>query len=180
MFRQLKCFLKFRKQEMLLQSAAIGMNSSVDIARDRHIVMLDYDVKDRDVVVRSIEELQRFWNLSDAYVFSTKNGFHVMLWYDIIPYSRLVMIINYAADVDPMFKQISRFYLHKTLRVEGKHPYRDIKFSGIVRGVRAPTGEEWEIGELKRKEHLMLVDPQGFAKDKPMPFPQPQDVSARA
>lgn len=150
------------KQEMLLRSAAIGMDSTVDIARDRHIIILDYDTKDRAKVVESVEELQQFWNLADAMVFRTKNGFHVFFWQDIVPYGRLKQIIEFAKDVDPMYKAISHIYRHKTVRVEGKHAVRDIKFEGIIAGVREPTVEEWELGDMKRREHLRLVDPEGF------------------
>lgn len=147
-----------KTKEMQLQSTALGMNSSVDVAKDRHIVMLDYDIKDQDVVTASVMELQEFWNLSDAYVFATKNGHHVFFWYDNhTPYDRLRMIIEYARDVDPLYKQISRIYRHKTLRVAGKHAKPDIRFVGIISGPREPTDEEWDIGELKRKEHLTLV-----------------------
>ena len=150
---------RHRKDDFDIQYMAIGVNSSTDITKDKHIIMLDFDVKDRGLVVKSVEELQVFWNLAEAHIFVSKNGFHVFFWYDQVPYGRLKMIIEYARDVDPMFKFISRFYDHKTLRVIGKHKVRDIAFEGIVRGVREPSEDEKEIGEMKRREHLMLLDP---------------------
>lgn len=155
-------FFRARKQEMLLRSAAIGMDSTVDVVRDRHILVLDYDTADIAVVVESVEELQQFWNLADVMVFRTKNGFHAFGFYDLMPFGRLVQIIEYAKDVDPLFKAMSHVYRHKTIRVEGKHPLRDIQFVGIISGPREPTKEEWELGEMKRMEHLRLVDPEGI------------------
>lgn len=152
-----------RRSEMTKRALAIGMNSWINIDQDRHIVMLDYDVSDRGVVVRSVEELQAFWALSDAYLFKTKKGYHVFFWYDIVPYERLRMIIDFARDVDPMYKHISRYYDHKTIRVAGKYKEQDIKFMGIVPG-RKPMKDEWQTGELKRMEHLSLVDPDGMRK----------------
>jgi hypothetical protein len=124
---------------------------------DLHIVMLDYDVNDRQIVVESVEELQEFWKLSDAYVFKTKNGYHVFFWFDQCPYERVRMIIDYARSVDPMYKYVSRFYAHKTIRVKGKYEIRDIAFEGVIPGKRDPTDDEWEIGELKRIEHARLI-----------------------
>jgi hypothetical protein len=158
----IKGFFRARKQEMLLRSAAIGMDSTVDIVNDRHILVLDYDVRELSRVVASVEELQQFWNLSDVMIFRTKNGFHAFGFYDIMPFGRLRQIIEYAKDVDPLFKALSYVYRHKTVRVEGKHPLRDIQFVGIISGLREPTQEEWDLGEMKRMEHLRLVDPEGI------------------
>jgi hypothetical protein len=146
-----------RDDDMKLRSFAIGVNSSVDITQDFHCVFLDFDVTDQAKVVLSVEECQRFWDLSDFHVWKTKNGFHAIGWYDHLPYERVKMIIDYARFVDPMFKMISKYHMHKTLRVAGKHVDRDIRFVGIVSGVRTPSSVEWELGELKRKEHLALV-----------------------
>jgi len=161
-WRDIKGFFRVRKQEMLLRSAAIGVDSTVDVENDRHIIILDFDIGELSRVVDSVEELQQFWNLSDAMVFKTKNGYHVFFWYDIIPYGRLLQMIEFARWVDPMYKSISHIYRHKTVRVEGKHPLRDIQFVGIISGLREPTQEEWDLGEMKRMEHLRLVDPEGI------------------
>lgn len=154
-FVQFRDWWKLRNAEMQLRQSAVGMNSS--IGDDKHIVMLDYDVKNREKVVESVEELQKFWNLSDCYIFRTKNGYHAFFWFDQIPYERLRMIVDYAKYVDPMYKYISRFYAHKTIRVQGKYTVQDIAFEGIVPGQRDPSDDEWEIGEMKRKEHANLI-----------------------
>jgi hypothetical protein len=142
---------RHQKQEMLLQSAAIGINSTVGV--DAHIVMLDYDEKNIEKIIHSVIELQEFWNLSDAFIYQTRNGHHVMFWYDIVPYGRLKMIIEFAKYVDPMYKLISKFYNHKTLRVAGKYSERDIFFLDKIEGDREPSTEEMEIGNLKMREH---------------------------
>jgi hypothetical protein len=161
MFEQFKSFKRFIKlnklidEEIILKQSAIGMNSTV--GDNLHILMADYDIKNRSKVVESIEEMQKFWNLSDAYIFRTKNGYHVFFWYDIMPYTRVCQIIGYGKFIDPMYVNISKYYSHKTIRVKGKYKIQDIAFEGIVPGCRDPTDEEWEIGELKRKEHAFLI-----------------------
>ncbi len=152
-------FFKWRKlikQEIELQQTAIGINSTV--GADSHIVMLDYDEKDMDKVIESIIELQEFWNLSDAFIYQTRNGHHVFFWYDQIPYERLKMIIDFARYVDVMYKYISRFYNHKTLRVVGKYKDRDIFYIEKIDGRRKATKDEKEIGELKRMEHSQYIN----------------------
>lgn len=140
-----------------LHGFAIGINSFVNREKDLHILMLDYDTKKFSDVLSSVHELIDFWNLSDAYIYATKRGFHVFFYFDLMPYSRARMIINYAKHVDPMYKHISRFYDHKTIRTAGKYKERDISFVKVVDGKRTPTLEELELGEAKLKEHQALL-----------------------
>jgi len=135
----------------------VGFNSSVNIEDNVHILMLDFDIKDIVKVKESVRECQEFWNLADAYIYETKNGFHVLFYYDHMPFERCKMIIDYAKHVDPMFKYISKFYSHKTLRTAGKHKRNDIKFKLLVPGMREPMQPEWLLGELKRREHGHLL-----------------------
>jgi hypothetical protein len=151
-------FIKWNKRSELernLRALAIGVNSHVDI--DNHIVMLDYDVQEIDKVIDSIIELQEFWNLSDAWIHQTTNGHHVFFWYDQVPYGRLKQIIDFARHVDPMYKYISKYHNHKTLRISGKYRKRDIYFIDTIKGRRKPTIDEVEIGELKRAERGSLA-----------------------
>jgi hypothetical protein len=154
-FRQ---WLKLKNQEMEIRSLAIGINSTVDLTQDKHIVMLDYDIHDIKKVIESVYELQGFWDLSDAFIFRTKNGHHAFFWYDQVPYGRLKQIIEYARYVDPMFKYISRFYDHKTIRVAGKYAHKDICFVKRIAGARQPTQSEMDIGTMKRQEHASLLN----------------------
>lgn len=147
---------KLNKLEIDLRSFAVGMNSSVDIPNDLHIIFADYDIDDIRKVRESVLELQQFWNLADAHIFKTKHGFHVFFWNDIMPYGRVKMIIEYAKFVDPMFKLISRYYNHKTIRTCGKYDEKDIKFVEIMKGLRVPSKFEREIGEMKMREHSIL------------------------
>jgi hypothetical protein len=157
LWKKTKQYMHMQKTEMELQSLAIGMNSTVDITRDLHIIMLDTDIEDLDKVEESVWELQWFWNLSQATIFKTKHGHHVFFFYDLVPYGRLKQIIEFAKYVDPMYKAISRFYDHKTIRVAGKYQEQDIAFVKDIIGVRVPTEEEIELGDLKRKEHRFFV-----------------------
>lgn len=158
LWQRIKDWRKADRQLQELRSVAIGMNSGVDIVRDAHIIMLDYDIGALDVVEHSIKELMEFWGLSDAWIFKTRNGFHVFFWYDQIPFSRLRMIIEFARDVDPMYKYISKFYDYKTIRVAGKYKEKDIKFVKRLSGRRLPSQDELVIGEMKRKEHISLLE----------------------
>jgi hypothetical protein len=126
--------------------------------------MLDYDIDDVKQVKESIKECQKFWNLADCYIWKTKNGFHALFYYDIMPFERVKMIINYAKFVDPMYKYISRFYSHKTLRTAGKHREADIKMLLLVPGEREPSSMEWELGEMKRREHVLLMMKKSISK----------------
>jgi hypothetical protein len=149
-------WLKLREQEKEFHALAIGITSSVDYAEDKHIILLDYDVKDFKKVVESVVETQNFWNLSVAFVYRTKNGYHVIFYFDQVPYTRLKMIIDYAKYVDNMFRYISKFYSHKTLRVVGKYKRKDIKFFKYIPGCRFPNKLELEQGLLKYREHCMM------------------------
>lgn len=152
-------WLRMRKQEMQLQSIAIGLNSSVEW-ENNHIIMLDYDIPDIEKVVQSVRELQEFWKLGDAEVFKTRNGHHVFFWYDHVPYERLKQIIDFARYVDPMYKYISKYYDHKTIRVAGKYKEKDIVFARKVESFFAQSHTKRqsvrELGNMKREEHKML------------------------
>jgi hypothetical protein len=151
-----KIALGLRRKEMEIRSLAVGMNSTVDITRDLHIVMMDYDIAEKAKVIESVRELQKFWRLSDCELFRTKHGYHAFFWYDHVPYGRLKMIIEFARYVDPLYKAISALYDHKTIRVAGKYPERDIVASGFIIGSRRPSVEEKELGDMKRMEHTQL------------------------
>lgn len=150
-------WLRGRKVEQRMQEMAIGVNSTVDVTQDLHIVMLDYDIMDVERVIESVKELQDFWGLSDISVYRTRHGHHAIGWYDQVPYERLRMIVDYARYVDPLFKYISRYHDHKTLRVAGKHDLPDIVLDRVLQGKRRPTVIEVQRGELKRKEHTQLL-----------------------
>lgn len=159
MLATIKKFVRFmRKDKMVeLREFAIGINSN--IGADSHCVFLDYDTKDNGMTFVEVEydirELIWHFNLADAEVFQTHNGYHVFFWTDHIPYSRLKMIINYSR-CDPMFKYISRYYNYKTIRAAGKYKDLDIVWLKRIRGQRQPSIKECEIGELKRREYFSL------------------------
>lgn len=135
---------------------AIGMNSSVDIEADEHIIVLDFDTSDYTDVKTSVRECQEFWKLADAHIYATRNGYHAIFFEDQVPFSRVKMIVEYARHVDPMFKYASRFHDHKTLRTAGKHRVSDVEFQCVLPGCRVPSPLEIERGALKRKEHAAL------------------------
>jgi hypothetical protein len=158
-----KEFLEFRKAwhlrgaELEFSNFAVGVNSTVNLQEDLHLVMLDFDIDDLDKVRDSVRELQEFWKLTDAYVYKTMHGYHVIFWHSHVPYTRLRQIIDFAKFVDPMYKYISQQHNHKTLRSRGKYENQDIVFERIIPGVRNPSKRELELGELKMKEHADLM-----------------------
>lgn len=156
-----KQWLKMSKQEMQLRSFAVGMNSTVDFTKDLHILFLDYDIDNLVHVEESVKELQAFWRLGDAEIFRTKHGHHVFFWFDIMPYSRVRQIIEYARYVDPLYRYISRFYDHKTIRVAGKYKERDIVFVKRLKGKKRLFGWERDLGEMKREEHKIMLKTYG-------------------
>lgn len=157
LWRSVRLWWSARDAEKRLQHLAIGVNSCVDAENDEHVVMLDFDTPDMEKVRVSVRELQVQWSLADAYVYRTKHGHHAIFWFDHVPFERVKMIINYARFVDPMFKYISRYYDHKTLRVAGKYAKRDVVFDRVLPGRRVPSKREMLRGELKRKEHAALL-----------------------
>jgi hypothetical protein len=132
------------------------MNSEVNIAKDLHILFFDYDNVSLEDVEESIRECQSFWNLSDSFIYKTRNGYHAYFFYDIMPYSRFLMIINYAKYIDDMFRFIGKYYDYKTIRQAGKYKERDISFVKTLEGGRRPSEYELEVGNLKRLERYHI------------------------
>lgn len=144
------------KKEIKQRQLAIGINSFIDKERDCHMIFLDYDTLDLGFVLNDLNDLSRHFHLSDFEIFRTSKGFHAFFWYDNnIPYSRLKMIIDYSR-CDIMYKYISKFYDHKTIRASGKYVISDISFIGKYSGKRIMTNSERELGNLKRKEYIEL------------------------
>lgn len=148
------------KKEIKQRNYAIGLNSTIDVDKDKHMLFLDYDTNNLSDVLSDVKELVEFWNLSDFEIFSTIRGNHVFFWYDNnLPYSRVKMILNFSR-CDNLFKYIKRYYNHSTIRASGKYRngYSDLRYIGKFTGKRKHTKEEHELGELKRKEYLLLKD----------------------
>jgi hypothetical protein len=160
--KRLNYYFKKRDLDEQLRNFAIGLSSEVDIRKDLHILFMDFDNVDLGDVEQSVGECQQFFNLSDCFIYKTKNGYHAYFFYDIMPYSRVLMILNYAKFVDPMFRFISKNYDYKTIRAAGKYKERDIFFAKVVKGLRAPNTYELEIGDLKRRERNMIVSMKGM------------------
>ena len=171
MFRKLirKLLRLLTKKEIKDRQYAIGMNSTISKGKDRHMLFLDYDKEmNFNEVLNDCNELCSFFNLSDFEVYSTGGGGHHTFWWyeNNLPYSRIKLIIDYSR-CDYMYKYISRYYDHKTIRVSGKYrnKYGDLKYIGRFSGKRTPTKEERELGELKKKEYTLLKS-QNIFQDK--------------
>jgi hypothetical protein len=64
--------------------------------------------------------------------------------------------VSSVLQAKDLYRYISRFYSHKTLRVAGKYKERDIVFLKVMPGCRLPTRKEREMGMLKYKEHCAM------------------------
>ena len=149
--KDFKVWSALKKKEIEIQSLAIGLNSTVDFTADKHIVMLDFDIKDPNSVIESIQETQLFWHLGDAHIIRTRNGFHAYFFTSIVPYARLKQIIDYSCHVDPMYKFISKYYDHKTLRVAGKYKDKDLTFFKLIKSPHKPNYDV-DLGLIKKSE----------------------------
>lgn len=69
-----------------------------------HIIYLDYDRVEADVIEAEIEELQELFVLSDFYMFKTGNGYHAVC-FDIVPLYIFKRILD-NSSVDPKFRNM--------------------------------------------------------------------------
>ena len=90
-----KLWLSKRELEKKVRSLAVGVNSTISIEDDIHVIFLDFDTNEFWKVKNSVRECQKFWNLADAYVYKTLHGFHAIFYEDQVPYERVLMIVNY-------------------------------------------------------------------------------------
>ena len=155
-FRQAMRLVKRDKDEIDLRGVALGMNSFIDQKNDVHCVLLDYDTSNDLFVMADVCEIMEHFKLADCELYETAQGFHAIFFYDHIPYSRLVQIINFSR-CDEQFKNISRYYNHKTIRSAGKYRQLEIKFfKEILSPFRRRTDHEMRLGLLKKEEYLRL------------------------
>lgn len=144
------------KDEIKQMNYAVGLNSHIDIEKDKHMLFLDYDNNDFNFVLKDVRELVDFWKLSDYEIYKTRNGYHVFFWYNNdIPYSRLKMIIDFSR-CDVMFKYIRKNFNYATLRASGKYVDNDIEWVGKFMGLRKPLSTQRDLGNLKKQEYNEL------------------------
>ena len=98
----------------------------------RYCVFLDYDYTEKHTVYEDITGLQEHFNLGNAYVFSTKNGFHA-IFIDLLTYEELKQVMN-ASSCDPHYKYVSRRNNNRTwvLRITDKKKGNKVTFLEVL------------------------------------------------
>lgn len=98
----------------------------------RYCLFLDYDYDCKETVYEDLSGLQEHYNLGNAYVFKTKNGFHA-IFIDLMTYSELCEILD-ASSCDNHYKYVSRKNNNRTwvLRITDKKNGNKVEFSEIL------------------------------------------------
>lgn len=138
----------FRKNPAL----AMGYSSVVNKKNNTHIPILDYDSLPEKAVVADIKKLRRLYDLSVAFVYKTRNGHHVLFYYDASDWS-VVKKVLFSARVDWRQKVMADQYGRTFIRTSGKYKESDIKFRGIVISNKAPSPMQVMLGEAEIAFH---------------------------
>lgn len=97
------------------------------IGDNLYYLVLDYDNQDKLTVVTEIQHLQKKFNLAEAQIVKTNNGFHVYYFYDNeLSYERVLEILSESKAVDPIFVENFKNSKYVITRVSGKYSQRDI------------------------------------------------------
>ena len=75
--------------------------------REIYLVMLDYDTHDRDLVWQDIKDLQKLHDLSTATIYETRQGYHVVFFYDLISSWADCMKIVLDSQCDQKYKDVA-------------------------------------------------------------------------
>lgn len=137
-----------------MSTFSIGTWVSNKIANNEYFLVFDYDNVDKLSVVKEIEKLQKQFNLSDAQIFKTNNGFHVYYFYDnSLSAEQIKKIFSASEFVDhhfvSNFETLSKEWLGVVIRTGGKYENNDIIPADNISG-REPTLIEKSVGETIR------------------------------
>jgi len=118
-----------------------GIQSWFDEKTDKHIIMLDYDIKTPEergttmqlseydinqIIIEDISKIQKHYNLSGAYLFKTGKGYHVY-FLDIVPFLTAFNAIyesqaDYWFKIYPFRKHLERCWTLRVSEKNGKLP----------------------------------------------------------
>lgn len=127
---------------------ASGMTNKISDAE--FFLTVDYDTADFDAVEEDIRALQTGFNLSAAWVFKTKSGYHAYFFEDNgLSSERVGEILRASRAVDPRFRESWEHFFSKgegvTLRISGKYEKRDVHFHRKIEGIRPATVVEKSV-----------------------------------
>jgi hypothetical protein len=99
---------------------------------NKYVLFLDYDIQEKHVVYEDIAGLQETYQLGNAYIFTTKKGFHV-IFLDVLSYAELCEILD-ASTCDEHYKYVSRKNNNRTwvLRITDKKNNNKVEFKEIL------------------------------------------------
>jgi len=138
-------------------AVAYGLSSLIDKKNKLHSIFLDYDIKNFSIVLKDVVKLQNKFNLSDAFIFKTKKGYHAIFFYDVVDFKTLEKVIR-SSKVEWRYKSFVSQYKRVFLRVGGKYKNKDIEFVGVVFSERRPTYDELLYGMSLMKFHFGLIN----------------------
>ncbi len=99
----------------------------------RYCTFLDYDYTEELTLDADIKGLQKKFNLGNAYVFKTLNGFHV-IFLDLLTYEEVNKVLD-ASSCDEHYKYVSRKNNNRqwVLRITPKKNKNVSKFYKVVK-----------------------------------------------
>ena len=101
---------------------------------NKYCVFLDYDITEITTITSDIKGLQKKYNLGNAYIFTTKKGYHV-IFLDLVSYEELCKILDNSC-CDEHYKYVSRKNNNRQwiLRINPKKNNNHIRFYGVMKG----------------------------------------------
>lgn len=98
----------------------------------RYVVFLDYDITEVHTVYEDVSGLQEHYQLGNAYIFSTKAGFHV-IFTDLVSYGELCEILD-SSCCDEHYKYVSRKNNNRqwVLRITDKKNKNKVEFKTVL------------------------------------------------
>lgn len=98
---------------------------------NKYCVFLDYDITEKTTVYQDVLGLQDEFQLGNAYIFTTKKGFHV-IFIDLVTYSELCQILDHSC-CDEHYKYVSRKNNNRqwVLRISEKKGGNKVEFKEI-------------------------------------------------
>ncbi len=123
-------------------------------ANGLHPIFLDYDWADYNKTMANVRLLQARWRLGNAYVYASVNtSFHVMCYYDWVPYKQFVKILESDPRQDPGYTAIVKKQRGGVLRTCAKPGKQIPKY---VCTLKSPYQKEKTQVELDWGDRLKL------------------------
>lgn len=117
----------------ILRKPQICIGYSSKTKDNKHILLLDYDGCEKEIVLEDIDFLQKQFFLPTAYLFSTKkNSYHVVFLSKHTPKEAKELMENTHIDINFVNSPIRSKFRSWVLRIGNKKGSKKPKFIGIV------------------------------------------------